>query len=386
MLIGTSSGDRVLLFLLHRSERSDWSGGRSGQDDISLYCGVGRTHVPRVLKPLLQEGLVEEELGRTPGVSRRVKVYSLTPEGVGAAKSLRSSLEGRELSWKDDMRQLHEGTVASTISGINGTLTRLGMKALPLSLLLTFQKDPITWNDVLWLSSTIRGDGISNICLPDGWTPATPPVLPEHVTLRKDIFPELDSALSGKGIAVLVGKKGMGKRSALEHWIEKRGRKALWMCPSTGDRGISIDEGDHDLVVLLGSDMVDIGSSFLINGRPALRDPRDDGWPKVFFDIPVVGVQDGELDLHADGIIHVTGIDEAPFVENAVRYSISRKLAHELYRAVKGSPGFLEYLSEMDGEDVPEIAGKDLETAVMMFLLGYRSYLDDTDMHQRTHK
>ena len=58
------------------------------QAGIASSVGISRTHVPRAVKSLVREGLVEELRARVSGHGRRMSVYSVTPEGVRRASKL----------------------------------------------------------------------------------------------------------------------------------------------------------------------------------------------------------------------------------------------------------------------------------------------------------
>ncbi len=58
------------------------------QAGIASSVGISRTHVPRAVKSLVRDGLVEELRARVSGHGRRMSVYSITPEGVRRASAL----------------------------------------------------------------------------------------------------------------------------------------------------------------------------------------------------------------------------------------------------------------------------------------------------------
>jgi DNA-binding MarR family transcriptional regulator len=64
------------------------------QAGIASSVGISRTHVPRAVKSLVKEGLVEELRARVTGHERRMSVYSITPEGVRRASKLWEGLSG----------------------------------------------------------------------------------------------------------------------------------------------------------------------------------------------------------------------------------------------------------------------------------------------------
>lgn len=64
------------------------------QTGIASSVGISRTHVPRAVKSLMKEGLVEELRARVEGHERRMNVYSITSEGVRRASKLWEDLSG----------------------------------------------------------------------------------------------------------------------------------------------------------------------------------------------------------------------------------------------------------------------------------------------------
>ena len=64
------------------------------QAGIASSIGISRTHVPRAVKSLVKEGLVEELRARVSGHDRRMSVYTITAEGVRRASKLWEGLSG----------------------------------------------------------------------------------------------------------------------------------------------------------------------------------------------------------------------------------------------------------------------------------------------------
>ncbi|MEW5748118.1 MAG: hypothetical protein AB1793_04940 [Candidatus Thermoplasmatota archaeon] len=85
-----SVNERVLLHLSRYA--SDSTPGEHpeecSQAGIASSVGISRTHVPRAVKSLAKDGLVEELRARVEGHERRMSVYSITPEGVRRAAEL----------------------------------------------------------------------------------------------------------------------------------------------------------------------------------------------------------------------------------------------------------------------------------------------------------
>jgi len=66
---------------------------RITQRGISEGINVPRTHMTRVLRPLLQEGLIEEDKTHVTRKERKLKVYRITSLGVGRVKSMMEGIK-----------------------------------------------------------------------------------------------------------------------------------------------------------------------------------------------------------------------------------------------------------------------------------------------------
>ncbi len=88
-----SVNDRVLLHLLRFAADVPPAEFPSEctQAGIAAAIGISRTHVPRAVKGLMKQGLVDESRARVTGHERRMSVYAVTAEGVKTASEL----------WKD---------------------------------------------------------------------------------------------------------------------------------------------------------------------------------------------------------------------------------------------------------------------------------------------
>jgi DNA-binding MarR family transcriptional regulator len=93
-----SPKERALLHLFdarsHLKERPSESFTQQG---IALALGMNRTHITRVLKPLINDGLVDMEKGRPEGGERRLTYYLLNPNGLLRVKEILNALGEEEL-------------------------------------------------------------------------------------------------------------------------------------------------------------------------------------------------------------------------------------------------------------------------------------------------
>jgi len=88
--------DRVLLHLSRFATESppEEYPPESAQAGIAFAVGISRTHVPRAVKGLMKDGLVEELTARVKGHDRRMNVYVVTREGMRRADDFWRSAQG----------------------------------------------------------------------------------------------------------------------------------------------------------------------------------------------------------------------------------------------------------------------------------------------------
>jgi len=90
--------DRALLHLYDaRAHLSQDPSPALTQQGISSSLDVNRTHITRVLKPLVDSGMVEAMKGRLEGGERKLTYYVLTPLGLARAREIIDSLANEEL-------------------------------------------------------------------------------------------------------------------------------------------------------------------------------------------------------------------------------------------------------------------------------------------------
>lgn len=89
-----TSAERILVHL-HGQWNATEPGRAATQAGISEGAHLLRSHVPRTLKVLQEEGLVESREARVLGHARRLTVYALTPAGVRRAREILDSVEAR---------------------------------------------------------------------------------------------------------------------------------------------------------------------------------------------------------------------------------------------------------------------------------------------------
>ncbi len=88
-----TAAERTLVHL-HGSWNAREPGRESTQAGIADGAQIVRSHVPRTLRSLIEEGLVERKDARIPGHTRRTTVYALTPAGMARARVILDAIDG----------------------------------------------------------------------------------------------------------------------------------------------------------------------------------------------------------------------------------------------------------------------------------------------------
>ncbi len=78
------------------------------QPGIAKALGISVTHVPRNVKRLQEQGLVEVRKGHVPGKRKRVTIYTLTPQGSKVAGELVREIEEEEVEMDGGRMSLGE--------------------------------------------------------------------------------------------------------------------------------------------------------------------------------------------------------------------------------------------------------------------------------------
>jgi hypothetical protein len=278
------------------------------------------------------------------------------------------------IDWSDEDGNHHSEHCVDALRRINDQLGSRSMSQIPISLFLTVGRDKVGWNDILFLSSSVRGEMGEPVSLPEGWSPANPPDIPEELFGRTCSMKQLQTLLENNTVSALLGAPGMGKRTLVAAWARTFNKKILWL-KKGNQREYSIDPGETDLLVVLDTPVIDIASTLIQGSGIDLQDPRDDRWPEILRGLKLLSIMEGDMVLEGDGIMVLEGLDEDPFVKEAVSSGLPEKFSLPFYKASRGSPTALAYLNEMDRSTLEKIGTLDEEAAIMSLVLGYRSRL-----------
>jgi hypothetical protein len=360
-----TSGDRILIHILSRGEPDGWSGGVTDQDMISDHTGIGRTHVPRSLRPLIESGFVKEELGRVPGRPRRVKVYSLTIDGFNAAREAMSRCRLEMVEWTDDEGRMREGSVSDSLREVNDRLRSLSMRTIPLALFLSLDiEKTIKWNDLLWIAASL-GKESEGPSVPKGWKPTDHDDVPVGIEFDRNLMDGIDTLLEKDGILVIKGERGSGKKDLIRIWSLSRSKKILWL--EKGDNeGACLDEGPWDIMVLIGGGDPQVED--LLQEGGSWKDPRNEEWPEELSKMDIILTTEADVEMKGP-MLKIEGVTRNSFIRSATDLGMSKDLAEEAYMASCGSPDVLRYVSSISENQVRELNDSDLESAIISILM-----------------
>ncbi len=190
------------------------------QQGIAEAVGISVTHVPRNIKKLLEEGLVESKKGHVPGKKKRLTIYFLTHRGIQEAKKIIEEINKEEVEI---------GTERFTVEELK---KKLDLRYF--DLILKLERGEI---DEAFLHMKER-------------------IVFSEVSVKTDFFVDRELELSkfeewyssGRVLSV-VGGKGFGKTYLVARFIERinPGENILWFDVYRGRTWSSIKEVIHSL-------------------------------------------------------------------------------------------------------------------------------------------
>lgn len=90
------------------------------QGGVAEAVGIARRHFAQNVRPLLEEGFLEERTAHVKGVLQRQRVYGLTYAGWHKAAGLRDRIQSAVVPVKDDQR-VREATIGALLEEVRGT-------------------------------------------------------------------------------------------------------------------------------------------------------------------------------------------------------------------------------------------------------------------------
>jgi DNA-binding Lrp family transcriptional regulator len=115
-----SVNDRVLLHLSRFATDTPVEEYPSETTQVGIAEGVGisRTHVPRAVRTLMKEGLVEEFRGRVANRNRRMSVYAVSMEGLHRAEAIWDNIRKSKVTVsREGAKEEVDGTVLEETYG-----------------------------------------------------------------------------------------------------------------------------------------------------------------------------------------------------------------------------------------------------------------------------
>jgi len=193
-----SVAHKVLLHLsrIRTDRESDVAPREASQEGIAESVGMLRSHVPRAVKELLGEGLVEEDKRHVREGDKRVKVYIITPKGYAEVKRIERDFLSRIVPAK-----------------INDTIVN-GMTVEQLETAFHRRVDMLKLSgdeDYIDLDSAATG----------GITDFADSPKPSDFIDREDALEKMKRFLKSRSMnLVIYGAKGIGTSSLVKHFIE----------------------------------------------------------------------------------------------------------------------------------------------------------------------
>ncbi len=173
------------------------------QQGIAAAVGISVTHVPRNIKKLQAEHLVEVRKGHVPGKKKRVTIYFLTSHGIMRARDIIEKIEKTEVSLGEKVYSMSELK----------KLTNLSL----LELIRKIEKGELT-EDSLFLPER--------------------KLVFKEIEVTTDLFVDREKELKqmqhwysfGK-ILVILGSRGVGKSALIQRFLEIQNpkRSIVWL-------------------------------------------------------------------------------------------------------------------------------------------------------------
>lgn len=334
-----TAAERVLVHL-HGQWNAKDPNREMTQAGIADGAHVIRSHVPRTVKVLVEEGLVEPREARLLGRARRTTVYALTPSGVRRAREVLESIEARPVD-------------------VDGRRTTLGEARKVLGLTAV--------EAVVALDARGRLSGHA------------PPAEATGLLQRDEDLAFLRRWLAGPArSAAVYGSRGMGK-TALGRAFSRNVTRSVWIdlhpedtvesfAASVGDAvGVEIeDPRDADSIGRILLDAFDAGTRLIVlDGYSDVAEGIVDavrafvqadhaGMPKLLVlaqeTTPAYCRFYGDAERRGGAVVerHLKGLDLAGCKEMLANPAIRDEDLRRIYLLTKGCPLYLQCIREGD--------------------------------------
>ena len=348
-----SVNDRVLLHLSRFASDTPLEEYPPETTQVGIAEGVGisRTHVPRAVRTLVKEGLIDEFRGRVTDRNRRMSVYAVSMEGFRRAEEIWNDLrKSKVVVSREGVKEEIEGNALEEMFGRRrafGLISRMKDGVIELK-----DKHRTAQRDLG--EAPRKGEFFGR----------------EHELEALESFLDSDSQMM-----VVLGGRGYGTTALVREFVERQEDvDALWITinehTSAQDmetrivdfaRGIQPDVSDIDsalavtgtLVViddyhLVAEKVVELLSSFVSHGRECkmIVTAREDLPAYNWF------YQKRDVDSGTVREIRVKGIDESSAKRLLGNPDIEADAFRRIYLMSRGQPLVLRLLRDDDREEL----------------------------------
>jgi len=204
--------DRVLVHLFdYRNVQRDFPPDIT-QAGIAMSVGIRRSHIPRSVKKLVEEGAIEERRERVHEAGRRLKMYFLTGKGHSRAANIRKQIGGGRIT-------VRSGS---------------GETELPVS-------DASRLYEVSY-TAILKNLGPGDVLDTSGILPKAAPEEREFVNRQADLLHIREWLAGKKPVLALYGHLGYGKSSLVRTFLDTaEGWRVFW-------KDLSEDEETTDVL------------------------------------------------------------------------------------------------------------------------------------------
>jgi DNA-binding MarR family transcriptional regulator len=200
--------DRVLLHLSRFATESppEEYPPESAQAGIAFAVGISRTHVPRAVKGLMKDGLIEELTARVKGHDRRMNVYVVTQEGMRRAEDFWRLAQWKMFSvMRDGNLMKMSGKDIESLVGKRKTIAAISQMTDGIVVIDEHRRTPIR-------------------CLDEA------PILAEFLGRDTELKAMEAFIESDRRVLVVLGNRGYGATSLVRKFVETRDdMDVLWI-------------------------------------------------------------------------------------------------------------------------------------------------------------
>ena len=342
-----SVNDRVLLHLSKFATDTppEEYPEESTQVGIADGVGISRTHVPRAVKTLIREGLVEEHRGRVSDRERRMSVYAVTPEGFRKAEGLWETVRASKLTVVRDGEPTE--MPGSALEDLVGRRRAVG--------LISCMKD-----DTVELDDRRRAP-VRNLL--------SAPAREEFFGRQSELDALTDFLKSDSRVMVVMGGRGFGTTSLVLEFVDSLETvDVLWLTLQEGMTAEDVEGGVVGFAVGINPEVGDIDGALALTKALLVFDGYHsvkedvvelfsqftdvDGQSKIIVisreDTPVYSRFYQREDVRSDVVreLRVKGLDEESSKKLLGNPDIDSEAFRRVYLMTRGQPRLLRLLRD----------------------------------------